>query len=151
MNDIDKLLAIEEIKQLKARYFRCIDTHSFDELRTVFASDGVLDVTKALLDPVHGMPDGIKAGKPISGAEKIVESASRAMRNAQSAHHGHEPEIDFTSDTTAKAIWPMEDVVKMKRVSFRGFGHYFETYEKGDEGWRIKTSELTRLRVIVEN
>jgi hypothetical protein len=28
-----------------------------------------------------------------------------------------------------------------------GWGHYHETYVKGDGGWRIQTLTLTRLRV----
>ena len=31
-----------------------------------------------------------------------------------------------------------------------GYGHYHETYEKGPDGWRIKTLLLTRLRVDLE-
>jgi hypothetical protein len=28
-----------------------------------------------------------------------------------------------------------------------GYGHYEETYERLAEGWRIKSTKLTRLRV----
>jgi hypothetical protein len=31
-----------------------------------------------------------------------------------------------------------------------GYGHYHETYERTDDGWRIKTITLTRLRVDTE-
>ena len=30
MTTVDELLAIEEIKQLKARYFRCVDTKDWE-------------------------------------------------------------------------------------------------------------------------
>ena len=30
-------------------------------------------------------------------------------------------------------------------VRLDGYGHYHETYEKGADGWRIKSSKLTRL------
>jgi len=43
MNDIEKLLAIEEIKNLKARYFRCVDTKDWHGFKAVFAPDGRLD------------------------------------------------------------------------------------------------------------
>ena len=29
------------------------------------------------------------------------------------------------------------------------FGHYTETYRKGDDGWRIASSTLTRLRMDI--
>jgi hypothetical protein len=31
-------------------------------------------------------------------------------------------------------------------VNVRGYGHYHETYVREDDGWRIASSELTRLR-----
>ena len=36
MTATDRLLAIEEIKQLKARYFRCMDQKKWDEFEAVF-------------------------------------------------------------------------------------------------------------------
>ena len=45
MDAAEELLAIEQIKQLKARYFRCMDTKDWDGLRAVFAPNAVLDVT----------------------------------------------------------------------------------------------------------
>jgi hypothetical protein len=151
MNDLEKLLAIEEIKQLKARYFRSIDTKSFEELRTVFTPDGVFDFGAALRDPINGNPEGVPEAPPIVGLENIIGAIGAALATGQSAHHGHTPEIEILSETTAKALWPMEDVVINDSVNFRGYGHYDETYEKLDEGWRIKTSLLTRLRVIIES
>lgn len=41
MNTIDQLVAIEEIKALKARYFRCVDTKDWDGFGAVFATDAV--------------------------------------------------------------------------------------------------------------
>ena len=75
---------------------------------------------------------------------------SEALEVAQSAHHGHVPEIEILSDTEARGIWPMEDVVLNRGFAFRGYGHYRETYEKVAGEWRIKTSQITRLRIVVE-
>ena len=111
MNDLEKLLALEEIRTLKARYFRCIDTKSFDELATVFAPDAVFDFREANRDPVLGNPRGTVEPEPVEGQANIIAAIAEALKTAQSAHHGHMPEIELTSDTTAKGIWPMEDVV----------------------------------------
>jgi hypothetical protein len=151
MTDIERLLAIEEIRQLKARYFRSIDTKEFDTLRTVFAPDAVFDFREALRDPVAGTPDGIVEHKPVAGLENIVAYIRGALATAQSAHHGHTPEIEILSDTTARGIHPMEDTVMNGTFFFRGYGHYRETYQKIDGAWRIKTSQLTRLMVRIES
>lgn len=149
MTGIDKLLAIEEIKQLKARYFRCMDTKEFDGLHTVFADESTFDFREALRDPIVGTPPQFEAHAPVSGREAIVSHISGALQHAVSVHHGHMPEIDITSATTARGIWPMEDVIRSGTLSFRGWGHYRETYLHTDRGWRIATSQLTRLRVEI--
>lgn len=51
MDQVEKLLAIEEIKQCKARYWRAIDSKDFDLLRTVFADDIVFDLSDSTRDP----------------------------------------------------------------------------------------------------
>ena len=149
MNDIEKLLALEELRNLKARYFRCIDTKSFEELRTVFAEDAVFDFREALYDPVAGQREGVEPTPPVEGLDNIVAAIGEALKVAQSAHHGHMPELELTSDTTAKGIWPMEDYVTNGDFAFKGYGHYRETYEKTPDGWRIKTSQITRLKIQV--
>ena len=45
-----------------------------------------------------------------------------------------------------KLRWPAGAPIR----TLHGYGHYHETYEKTDAGWRIKTIRLTRLRVDVE-
>ncbi len=129
---------IEAIKQLKARYFRLMDTKDWHGLEKVFTEDVVIDVTE----------EG--AGIRHSAAEHI-EKLVQLLANAISCHHGHMPEIELTSPTTAKGIWAMEDRVwwpdaDQNRSDLWGLGHYHETYEKVDGEWRIKTLKLTRLR-----
>ena len=63
-------------------------------------------------------------------------------------HHGHTPEIELTSPTTATGIWAMQDVLQLaERRPLHGYGHYHETYELIDGAWRIRTSKLTRLHM----
>ncbi len=50
MDTSERLLAMEEIRQTKARYFRFIDTKDRDGLASVFARDAVLDHTDAEMD-----------------------------------------------------------------------------------------------------
>ena len=44
MDEIERMTAIEDIRRLKARYFRCLDTKDWDGFRDVFASDGEMDM-----------------------------------------------------------------------------------------------------------
>jgi hypothetical protein len=51
VDTLEKLLAVEAIKQLKARYCQCLDTNDWSGLRSVFTVDAVCDPP---LDPGRG-------------------------------------------------------------------------------------------------
>lgn len=144
MNTVDKLLVIEEIKQLKARYFRCVDTKDWRGYREVFADDVDFDIS-------DDMPDGV-----FQGADKAVSAARQGLADCISIHHGHCPEIEVTSATSATGVWAMEDMLKWSETSefpnqtLHGYGHYFEEYEKVAGRWCIKKMRLSRLRVEVK-
>jgi hypothetical protein len=140
MDKITQLWEIEQIKQLKARYFRLLDTKQWHEFRELFADDLVFR---------HDASGS--NSRPLEGAKGFVEYVSvRALPSAATAHHGHMPEIEITSPTTARGIWAMFDWVDDAEHAraFKGYGHYHEDYEKDAAGrWRIKSLQLTRLRV----
>lgn len=154
LTDTERLVAIEEIKNLKARYFRAIDTKDWELLGSVFAADAVFDFREAGIDPVDTEDTG-QGPKPVEGGEAIVSAVAKMLEHVQSVHHGHVPEITIDSVTTATGIWPMEDVIRrldeqgrpQKKGGFTGYGHYHETYVRVDGSWRIRTSTITRLRV----
>ena len=128
---------VEEIKKLKARYFRCLDTKDWDGYRGVFTDDVFLDLPT---------PEGRGTQQGIDTFMNYV----RALTIVQSVHHGHMPEIELTSPTTATGIWAMEDHVQFREgYESHGYGHYHETYEKADGRWRIKTMKLSYLRMDV--
>lgn len=144
MNPIDRLLAIEELKQLKARYFRFIDTKDWTGFAGLFAPDAVFDVTDDL------------PGCVLTGPAKITELPAGSLVGAITVHHGHCPEITIQSETSASGIWAMEDRIRWAEdsvspaKSLHGFGHYLETYRYIDGRWYIQTLKLKRLRVDIE-
>jgi uncharacterized protein (TIGR02246 family) len=125
---------LEAIKQLKARYFRALDTKDWSALREVFADDAVIDTSAS-------------EGGVVRGADAFVAALSGVLQDVLTVHHGHMPEIERTSANTARGIWAMEDLLRWPDGrELRGYGHYHETYERIDGAWRIKTLTLTRLR-----
>ena len=86
----------EAIRQLKSRYFRMMDTKNWDGLAAVFTDDVVIDMT------------GEGAGVTRSVAE-YMPFLRNAIGEVITVHHGHMPEIELTSPTTATGIWAMED------------------------------------------
>ena len=141
--DLERYLAIQDIKQLKARYFRHIDAKDWDGWQDVFTPDAELVVAFEGNGP--GTPDN-----PVVGSAEIVAFVRPALDGLVTVHHGHMPEIEITSPTTARGVWAMEDLLSLPDGGgqvLQGWGHYHETYERIDGAWRIKTLRLTRLRV----
>lgn len=128
---------IEAIKQLKARYFRLLDTKDWDGFGELFAKDVQVDTR----DAGGGVQDGV---------ESFVSMTRESLARAVSVHHGHTPEITLTSPTAATGVWAMEDRLQYPDggpiKQLHGFGHYHETYVKAGGTWLIASLRLTRLR-----
>jgi hypothetical protein len=129
---------IEAIKQLKARYFRFMDTKDWAAMRTVFAPDVVVDVSS-------------EGGGVFHGVDEFFAMLEPTLTPVVTVHHGHMPEIEVTSSTTARGVWAMEDHLQFppggEVGEMHGYGHYHETYVKVDGQWHIASLKLTRLRV----
>jgi hypothetical protein len=150
MDNIERLLATNEITQLKARYFRGVDTGDGDLVRAILAEDCVLDYRGCCTDPATKR-DFIPAMNVILRGRASWRSDGMSRLGIVSVHQGHNFELEFTSDTTAKGIWSMTDRLYFPRGGdfslMIGYGHYLETYEKIGQGWILKTTRVTRIRV----
>lgn len=143
MDRLERIEAIEDIRNLKARYFRLMDTKQWDALADVFTPD-LRIVT----------PDGRVW---LEGGQAYADSLRFGLTDAVSCHQGLTGEIEITGADTASGIWAMQDVIEWTdrhpREGWRailGRGHYHETYRRGDDGqWRIATLTLTRLRLDI--
>ncbi len=147
MTEVERLLAIEEIKQLKAKYFLYVDTHNWEGMRKeIFSEDISFSLPEDRPEPYEG----------IGTVMKMIETG---LDGTYSVHHGHTPIINVTSNTTATGLWAMEDLIYRIADGQRedpgpmihGWGHYHESYAKLDEGWRILSTRLTRLRTKYNN
>jgi len=134
-SDADALAAIEEIKQLKARYFRLMDTKQFAAMGDVFTKNA------RLLDE--------ESGTGWTGRAEIVAGLARVLAPpVRSVHHGHMPEIELLSRASARGIWAMNDWVDTPEFTLDGWGHYHERYAFEDGAWRIADERISRLRVV---
>jgi uncharacterized protein (TIGR02246 family) len=130
---------IEAIKQLKARYFRTMDTKDWEGMRQVFTDDVAVDASAS-------------GGGVVSGAAEFLAFLEPVLREAITVHHGHMPEIEITSPTTAVGIWALQDIIVWPEgTRVEGYGHYHETYQLVGGEWKIKSSTLTRLHMDVTN
>src|ERR1700740_368947 len=113
METVEQLLAIEQIKQLKARYFRFMDTRDWDGLRTIFCDDATFDARASL--SLSGKGEGGRAAESndwvVEGGDAIVEFIRGAVGSSRTVHHGHGHEIEIVSAHEAKGVIAMEDQI----------------------------------------
>ncbi len=138
---IQRLEDIEAIKQLKYRYFRSIDTADINTLTTLVTDDFTVDY---------------KGGTyhwQVTGKDIVLNSIANSFHNrALAAHTGHHPEIEILSPTTATGLWYLTDIFLHldTKLLTKGSALYRDTYLKGEDGWKIRTSAYTRIYEIVE-
>ncbi len=137
--DIQRLLDIDAIKQVKARYFRAIDTQDWAAYASCFTEDVVVDNSE------EGMGELIFRGR-----DKFVQQLAEMLKDAKTVHHGHMPEITFHASDRASVIWAMNDIVEFPNLLLQGWGHYHEEYVREEEEWKIASMRLARLRRVLE-
>ncbi len=134
--EVDRLVAIQEIERLKARFMRCIDTKDLVCLRDeVFAPGAEIRFEGADYDIVA------------AGWTAIEEFYQGAFTDTKfGMHHAHTPEIEVDGET-AHGTWYLHDVfVNLEDdTTLEGSALYDESYAKLDGGWRIMFSTYARL------
>jgi SnoaL-like domain len=153
MDALTRLVAVEEIKELKARYFRTLDNKDWDGFAAVFDAEAVMDMRAELQHHAGDLAaDLLRDHDPVLvGRDVIVDFVRNALpASVVSVHHGHMPEIDVVDDDHASGIWAMDDFLDFGDGTLRGYGHYHEEYRRRSEGaWSISRLQLRRLRVDV--
>jgi len=130
---LQRLTAIEEIKLLKARYFRYVDQQNWDALRSLFWEDAHFET---------GVGD-------FEGVEPFITTLQEYLAGGRTFHLGHMPEIDVLDETEATGVWTLFDRVEVPadrtRPSFQGYARYWDVYRRRQREWRIASLRIERL------
>jgi SnoaL-like domain len=132
---MDTAAELEAIRRVKYAYFRTLDLKQFDELGDLLAEDATASYEdgQTVLEGRTAIVSWLKA---VLGDPGIVTE-----------HHGHHPEITFTSETTAHGLWYLQDrvIVANADVEIGGTAFYDDRYRLTEEGWRIAHTGYTRV------
>jgi len=152
MDILEELKAFDEIRQIKARYFRGVDTGDSELVRAILAEDCVLDYMGCCTDPKTGQ-DFLPAMNVVMRGNASWTSTGLSAFGIVSVHQGHNCEIELTGDTAANVIWSMTDRLYMPPggayALMTGYGFYYETYVRIAGRWKINTLRIKRIRVEV--
>lgn len=134
MNGIERLVALEAIRELKARRDQAVD-------RKDWAAYAAMHSDHFVGAAIPGMQG--KGGQAAAAALEVQ------MANVTTVHHSHSPVIEFQDESHATGVWAMEDNLFWYRHGekqwLRGFGFYHESYVKEADGqWRFTHRRLER-------
>lgn len=151
MDAITRLVIIEDIRDLKARYFRLLDAKLWDEFGALFTHDAVMDLSSVL---PAGTPEELLT---VNGRDAIVAQNRALLSNAIMVHNGYSHELAIHDENNASGIWSQED-----RVVFpddvecpfpyrrsHNFGRYYEDFRREADGWKIARLKLVRSRLDI--
>ena len=149
MSDVERLVAINEIREVMARYARHADHKEFEDLAGLFTPDGTFTPHKV---------DG-SVWMHMEGRDGIATTISESVGNAQVLHQLFSYETEVLSPTSARSVVSMADMLirpdgdavsAHESTAFKtmhGYGHYHGEFVKVDGRWYIKTLVQTRLRM----
>ncbi|WP_196248787.1 nuclear transport factor 2 family protein [Rhodococcoides fascians] len=135
---------LHAIQNLKARYFRLLDSQEWDEMTKVFTEDCHFDYTGS-----H--PTKPNVGFIAKGGDDYVTRVGTRMKedHGTTFHLGFMLEVDFTSHETAEGVCRVVDTIRYppesEFPSFLGTGLYFEKYVKVGDEWKISSVIFKRL------
>ena len=139
MDDIGKLVAIEEIKTLMARRVRCLDEKDWAGFGACYTDDAVS----------YSFTSADKPEDTVVGGQAIAARVAATLTQVTTVHQLHTPELEIHSEDRATGIWPLNDILIRvqdgKRRWMRAYGHYRQTYRKVGGRWLIQEHRLTRL------
>ncbi|WP_043661230.1 nuclear transport factor 2 family protein [Nocardia thailandica] len=132
------LVAVEEIKRLKHRYFRTLDLKLWEEFADCLAEDvSARYGTLAMGAPLH-----------YDSRAEVVAFMERSLGpGIVTVHVAGHPEIDVDGDT-ATGSWVFEDTVLVPaaQAQIRGAGYYADSYRRDPDGrWRIAATRYERI------
>jgi len=126
---ITRLEDIKAIRQLQARYQRCLDTRAWDEMETGCFTE----------DVVSSYGNGSMS---YNGREAVLAFLKDAMTlKMPSTHLIHGGEIDVKDASNAEATWYLEDYLlhQKYKLKLHGAAIYYVSYRKENGQWRISS------------
>ncbi|GLV23430.1 hypothetical protein TomMM35A_32680 [Sphingobium sp. TomMM35A] len=133
---LQQLSDLEDIRTLKHRYFRGIDTADLALLGTLFTEDLTVDY--------RGGTYRVR----LEGRDNMLEFLANSFHSgAVAMHHGHMPEITLTGEDSADGIWYLEDIfIDVERKDHTiGSAIYRDAYRREDGLWKIARTEYDRV------
>ncbi|WP_132993758.1 nuclear transport factor 2 family protein [Gordonia zhaorongruii] len=136
---VERLEAIEEIKQLKHRYWRACDAKDPDGFRDSFIASG------AVIDygPLGRFDD---AAPMVEIFRRFALARADGRYAVLDMHHGTHPEIELTGRDSARGRWSLRfrQIDTVGRTETVSVGEYDDEYVRESGHWRMSVCRFTQ-------
>jgi hypothetical protein len=127
---MDRLEAIDQIRQLAHRYALAVDTRNLDDLAALFVED-------------------VRVGRDLSGREAIKQWYGRSLaRFGTTIHFVGNHVIDIDSPDTAHGVVTCRDELEIGAEWHVGVIQYWDDYARRDGRWYFKRRRLQRWYMV---
>lgn len=137
---LQQLSDLEDIRTVKHRYFRGIDTADLALLSGLFTEDVTVDYR------------GGTYRVQLAGRNDMIEFLANSFHSgAVAMHHGHMPDITLTGEDSATGLWYLEDIfISLETRSHTiGSAIYKDEYRRENGQWRIARTEYDRVFELI--
>jgi hypothetical protein len=126
---IGTIEAVEAIKRLKYRYWRHLDLKQWDELAACFVEHASVR---------YG--DGKYVFEGVAAIMRFLRESLDTHTGSVTVHHGHHPEIELTSPTTATGVWALYNYMYNQKQNrgIRIAAYYEDEYVKVGAHWKFQ-------------
>ncbi|TQK30151.1 SnoaL-like protein [Arthrobacter sp. SLBN-53] len=127
---------MHDIKQVKYRYLRALDSKHWDDFAQTLVEDVRGDYGPSLGNELH-----------FTDRDALVDFMRTSLGpTIYTEHRVDHPEITFDGPDEASATWYLQDRVIAPEFNFMliGAAFYHDRYRRTDEGWKISATSYDR-------
>jgi hypothetical protein len=137
LKGLDRLLAMEDMKNLRLTFCRSLDTHDWTALRATMSDDFSLYWTDT------AGPNGAPTRAPIemTGADKFVTFAQQILGQGKSIHICTMPQFEYVGKDRARALWFINGYGQIGELSGLGYERLVDDYVRVNGKWLIQRAE----------
>ncbi len=131
---LDRLVAMEEMKNLRLTFCRALDSHDWTALRATMTDDFELYWTD------NSGPDGKPTRAPIEmkGADKFVTFAQQILAQGKSIHICTMPQFEYVGKDRARAQWFINGYGQIGALNGLGYERLVDDYVRVSGKWLIR-------------
>ncbi|QKS00590.1 nuclear transport factor 2 family protein [Sphingomonas sp. CL5.1] len=137
LRGVERLLAMEDMKNLRLTFCRSLDSHDWPALRATMADDFELYFAD------NSGPNGSAVRPPIEtrSADGFMDIARQLLSQGKSIHICTMPQFEYVGTDRARAKWFINGYGQIGAQNGMGFERVVEDYVKVNGKWLIRKAD----------